>query len=367
MAIKVKHDVNAAPMAVASAESGRAKRQVETARMLQNQRTQATQGAHASPISPGQSHAPALQAHAPNPVNWRLQRRENEAQEAARAALADQNNLAAMDRAQMGIDADAARLRAQQEFNARQSELARRQQADLAAQGQDFQLMRDEQNFEQGQREWERRNNIMRTQRDEDLVAAGTHEWGYTDEQNRAMDEMWSDFDRQVAENRLSPEQRAQAEREIQAKIDAMPKRAVRRSDPEAQFGQNVYKDEQGRVFSLDGRLQFDPNEAAMKQRLAEDQLAARREESQRRSEDLQTQRYINAYLALMKQGKGADELGKVIPYEPEEAKTMLEKMGITLPNAQGAQPVNPNPNPNPQSGAQGGANVPDWKKKLGW
>lgn len=357
MAIKVKHDVNAAPMAVASAESGRAKRQVETARMLQNQRTQAMQGAHASPISPGQSHAPTLQAHAPNPVNWRLQRRENEAQEAARAALADQNNLAAMDRAQMGIDADAARLRAQQEFNAQQSELARRQQADLAAQGQDFQLMRDQQNFEQGQREWERRNNIMRTQRDEDLVAAGTHEWGYTDEQNRAIDEMWSDFDRQVAEGRLSPEQRAQAEREIQAKIDAMPKRAVRRTDPEALFNQNTYTDAGGRIFTTDGRLVYNPADAQTRE---QDRLM--------RMMDAEDKRYIDAVLKLQQGRRRSEPIYETdplsdkpvlkgykdvyTPYTPEEEAAVLQRL---FPN-RFADVGAPNPNPAPQPGAQGGS-----------
>ena len=97
-----------------------------------------------------------------------------------------------------------------------------------------------------------------------------------------------------------------------------------------------------------------------MKQKLAEDQLAARREDSQRRSEDLQTQRYINAYLALVKQGKGADEVtGKVIPYEPEEARIMLEKMGITLPSAQPAQE-------GAQEGAPVARTVEDAKKKWG-
>ena len=372
MAIKVKHDVNAAPMAVASAESGRAKRQVETARMLQNQRTQATQGAHASPISPGQSHAPALQAHAPNPVNWRLQRRENEAQEAARAALADQNNLAARDRAQMGIDADAARLRAQQEFNARQSELARRQQADLAAQGQDFQLMRDQQNFEQGQREWERRNNIMRTQRDEDLVAAGTHEWGYTDEQNRAIDEMWSDFDRQVAENRLSPDQRAQAEREIQAKIDAMPKRAVRRTDPEALFNQNTYTDAGGRIFTTDGRLVYNPADAETRQR-----------EYQMKMRDMEDKRYMDALLKLEQgyrqtqesEGMAGDKTYKdvIVPYTEEQKQAILQRLfpnrfAQVQPGSAGVQPAPANPAPAAQPTATPtGADVPDWKKKLGW
>ena len=263
MAIKVKHDVNAAPMAVASAAGGKARRAMETARLIQNQRTQTLQGAHASPISPGQSHAPTLQAHAPTPVNWELQRRENAAQEAARAALADQNNAAAKERAQMGIDADADKLKAQQAFTKTQTEAERAWREKQTQQQQDFATKQEAARRDAAQKEWDRQHGILRQERDADLIAAGTHEYGYSPEAQREYDRIVKEYNdgRGTRFKVGSPEdEQFMAERDRQ--IAALPKTLVQRKDPEGLFRNNTFTDEQGRIFTTDGKLMYNPADA---------------------------------------------------------------------------------------------------------
>ena len=103
MAIKVKHEMNAAPAAAATLAAGRARRSMETARMFaagsgSGGRGGGTTGAHASAISPGGIQAHVAAAHAPGVTDWEGTRKENAAQEAARALLSRQNNDAAMAR-----------------------------------------------------------------------------------------------------------------------------------------------------------------------------------------------------------------------------------------------------------------------------
>lgn len=121
MAIKVKHDMNAAPAAAAGVASGRARRSMETARLFASGGggggRGGTQGATAHPVAPMGAHAqlthasaPAVSAHAPayrDTIDDRLK-------------LQEEQNRAAMDRQQMGIDADVAKLESQQDFSDQQ-------------------------------------------------------------------------------------------------------------------------------------------------------------------------------------------------------------------------------------------------------
>lgn len=125
MAIKVKHEMNAAPAAASTLAAGRARRSMETARMFASGsgsggRGGGTTGAHASAISPGGAQAHVVGAHAPGVTDWEGTRSENAAQEAARLKqaldVAEANNAAAKERAQMGIDADAEKLKNTQAF-----------------------------------------------------------------------------------------------------------------------------------------------------------------------------------------------------------------------------------------------------------
>ena len=142
MAIKVKHEMNAAPAAAATLAAGRARRSMETARMFASGsgsggRGGGTTGAHASAISPGGAQAHVVGAHAPGVTDWEGTRRENAAQEAARLKqaidVANANNAAAMERAnvadtgatervKLGISADAEKLKKTQEFTKSQTE-----------------------------------------------------------------------------------------------------------------------------------------------------------------------------------------------------------------------------------------------------
>ena len=134
MAIKVKHEMNAAPAAAATLAAGRARRSMETARMFASGsgsggRGGGTTGSHASAISPGGAQAHVVGAHAPGVTDWEGTRRENAAQEAARLKqaidVANANNAAAKERAQMGIDADAEKLKNTQAFTMGQTEAER--------------------------------------------------------------------------------------------------------------------------------------------------------------------------------------------------------------------------------------------------
>ncbi|MBQ4199848.1 MAG: hypothetical protein II649_08190 [Kiritimatiellae bacterium] len=120
MAIKVKHEMNAAPAAAAGLASGRAKRSMDTARMFASgggsRGGGGAQGATAHVISPGGASAHVVGAHAPGVTDWTGMRKENEAQARERKILAQMNNDAVMDRQVAADDAAMERDAAQHDF-----------------------------------------------------------------------------------------------------------------------------------------------------------------------------------------------------------------------------------------------------------
>lgn len=101
---------------------------------------------------------------------------------------------------------------------------------------------------------------------DEKLVNAGTHEWGYTPEQQQTIDDLWHTYDEAIENGEADEDDLRELEAQIQSKIDAMPKRAIRRTDSKSVFEDNTYKDDAGRIFTKDGsRLLFDPEANAQK------------------------------------------------------------------------------------------------------
>ena len=326
MAIKVKHDMNAAPAAAAGVASGRAKRSVETAKLFaggtgSGSRGGGTTGATAHPVSPmgasaqlTHASAPAVSAHAPayhDTIDDRMR-------------LQDEQNRAALERQQLGIDAAQKRLDQTQEFTAGQNkeerdwraqqeeEKRKAQQLGIDAsmerliQQQTFtgvqndlernwRAQQEEAKRKAAQEEWDRQHNILRTEHDADLVAAGTHEWGYSPQAEQQINEMQDAYQKAVAEGLLSEEDAVKAKAELEAKIAAIPKTAVRRKDPKALLDQNTYVDENGVRFSPDGKVVYNPAEMEIKRQEYEaKRLEALRMQAQRYEESLRKPRKIS-------------------------------------------------------------------------
>ena len=369
MAIKVKHDVNAAPVAVASTAAGRARRQMETARLMAGSgRTTGgggTGGGGAHPIAPPTAHAQLLSAHAPTPVNWELQRRENAAQEAARLDQAlrvaganndaakerlKTQNDAAKERAQMGIDADAAKLKSQQDFSKAQREAEqawREQQTENARQ---FSITQDEAKRKAAQEEWDRQHGILRQESEQDLLDKRAAANGYSPNAQREVDRLNKEYEDAVIGGKFSQEQLDDLRQQRDVAIAAIPK--SRQKSPEEQFRESMVfgnRDNglpEGAVFDPQTRrLVVDPN--------AQMELQARREERVQDRQDRlaaqEEQRYVNAYLALQKQGKMVDEMRK--EFEPGEIEELLKplfpnRFANVQPGSAGAQPVTAQPAP---------------------
>ena len=377
MAIKVKHDVNAAPVAVASTAAGRARRQMETARLMAGSgRTTGgggTGGGGAHPIAPPTAHAQLLSAHAPTPVNWELQRWENAAQEAARATLADRNNAAAKERAQMGIDADAAKLKSQQDFSKAQREAEKTWREQQAENAQQFSITQDEAKRKAAQEVWDRQHGILRQERDADLIAAGTHEYGFSPEVQRQADKLQKEYDEGLASGNWTEDEQAQFKAQLDQQLAALPKTLVQRKDPEGLFRNNTFTDEQGRIFSTDGKLLYNPAEAETRQR-----------EYQMKMQDMEDKRYMDALMKLEQGYRTSEpiykvnELGEAVkdangnpvidkynssikPYTDEQKQAILQKLfpnrfANIQPGSAGAQPVPAQPAPasaNPAPAAQ--------------
>lgn len=284
MAIKVKHDMNAAPAAAAGVASGRARRSMETARLFSSGGggRGGTQGATAHPVAPMGAHAqlthasaPAVPAHAPayrDTIDDRL--RLMEEQNLAAERRQESGEEAARKRAQMGIDADAAKLKSQQDFST-----AERIAKEKAA-----------------QKEWDRQHGVLRQERDADLIAAGTHEYGYSPEVQQQVDKLQKEYDEGVASGRWTPEEQEQFKTQLEQKIAALPKTLVQRRDPAGLFRNNTFTDAQGRIFTTDGRLVYNPADAE-----------TRRQEFDFRKQDAEEKRYMDAVMRLQ-QGYRATE-----------------------------------------------------------
>lgn len=312
MAIKVKHDMNAAPAAAAGVASGRARRSMETARLFASGGGSGgrggTQGATAHPVAPMGAHAqlthasaPAVSAHAPayrDTIDDRMRLLDEQNWAAARRQEAGED--AAQKRAQMGIDADAAKLKSQQDFST----------AERIAKA------------EAAQKEWDRQRGILRQERDADLIAAGTHEYGYSPEVQREYDRLQREYDEGLQSGRFlagSDDERAFMD-EMERQIAALPKTVVPRTDPEGMFNRNTFTDAQGRIFTTDGKLVYNPADAE-----------TRRMEFQQRQMDAEEKRYIDAVMKLQQGYRASepvykmDELGEK-PLTDENGNPIVEK-----------------------------------------
>lgn len=310
MAIKVRHDGNNAAVIAAGAGSGRAKRRIETAKLAQNtpQHIQTLTPAHASAPGAGGGSAPLTHApsgasgasapltHAPtptpmgggagsrassvrgggagvdlgevkvtgnsfftrpdkesqwNPATRRWERPWLPGEKEAEAAQRMNPVLAEREQFRQGLRNDAAEAAGARELD------MLRAKAGFAQEAADAEAARR-------QREWDRQHGILRQERDADLIAAGTHEYGYSPEVQREYDRLQREYDEGLQKGRYiagSDDERRFME-DMERKIAALPKTLVQRKDPEGLFRNNTFTDEQGRIFTTDGKLMYNPADA---------------------------------------------------------------------------------------------------------
>lgn len=256
-----------------------------------------TQGATAHPVAPMGAHAqlthasaPAVSAHAPayhDTIDDRLR-------------LQEEQNHAALERQELAEDAARKRLGLSQDFSTSER------------------IAKDE----AARKEWDRRHGILRQERDADLIAAGTHEYGYSPEVQREYDRLQREYDEGLQSGRYlagSDDERRFMD-EMERQIAALPKTVVPRNDPEGMFKRNTFTDEQGRIFTTDGKLMYNPADAE-----------TRRMGFQQKQMDAEEKRYIDAVMKLQQGYRTSepvykmDELGEK-PIIDENGNPIVEK-----------------------------------------
>ena len=364
MAIKVKHDVNAAPMAVASAAAGKARRQMETAKLMAGSGrttggggTGGGGGAH--PIAPPQAHAQLLSAHAPTPVNWELQRRENAAQEAARLdqalKVAGANNDAAMER--LKTQNDAAKEREQMGIDSRQK---------IAQSGEQAAMERVKATSDAAMERLKQEQDWRKAQEEQKLFDARAASNGYSPTAQKEVDRINAEYEKAVMDKRFTKEQLAELKKQRDADIAAIP--TTRRKTPEELFNERMVFGggdsglPEGAVFDPQtGRLVVDPfaqqktqSDAEYRRQQAEEQRAYRKEEQQMRRDAEVARRKDAAYLQILKQGKS--EGGMNVPYDlskPEDIAMIERQMNMMFPPAASVQPGSAGAQPVPAATTQ--------------
>lgn len=166
----------------------------------------------------------------------------------------------------------------------------------------------------------------MRGWRDEERINAGTHEYGYSPDAQRQIDAINKEYNDAAASGRFTPEQLAELKKAQENEIANIPKSVVKRKDPEGQFKNNTFTDENGRVWSTDGKLMYNPADAETRQR-----------EYQLKRQDMEDKRYMDAMMKL-EQGyrqtqESEDMSGQktykdvIVPYTDEQKKAILQRL----------------------------------------
>jgi hypothetical protein len=387
MAIKVKHDMNAAPAAAAGVASGRARRSMETARLFASGsgggRGGGTQGATAHPVAPMGAHAqlthasaPAVSAHAPayrDTIDDRLR-------------LQEEQNHAALERQGLGEDAALKRLGLSQDFTDQQN---RRREEFLTSE----RIAKEE----AARKEWDRQHRIQRQDRDADLIAAGTHEYGYSPEVQREYDRLQREYDEGLQSGRFAAGSQDEKDfmAEMERQIAALPKTLVPRTDPEGMFNRNTFTDAQGRIFTTDGKMVYNPADAETRRmEFQQRQMDAMRSAADRLYTELKKPRKITHMVdddgetkpETMFEERSDDEVMRIIqerypqlfPSQPPEPQSPFQQalqnwwqgMGGGGAGAQPAAPTAPAQTAQTagaETGAQQTQGASNWRKVLRW
>lgn len=342
MAIKIKRETDAAATAGAGAAGGRARRQMELARLAQGAgaRTQMTSGARSSAISPGMVSAPTIHAQATTHVAPQSRIEDIKSREEMQAREQDfRAGESEKEREFRSGEAEADRAwrtgerEAGQEFRSGEAEKEREwrtgEREGAQAHAIDLEELREDHRIDKDARdraEWEYRNERTRGWRDEDRIDAGTHEYGYSPDAQRQIDAINKEYNDAAASGRFTPEQLAELKKAQENEIANIPKSVVRRKDPEGQFKNNTFTDENGRVWSTDGKLMYNPADAETRQR-----------EYQLKRQDMEDKRYMDAMMKL-EQGyrqtqESEDMSGQkiykdvIVPYTDEQKKAILQRL----------------------------------------
>ena len=432
MAIKVRHDGNNAAVITAGVGSGRAKRRVETAKFAQNQpqHIQTLQPAHASAPGVGGGSAPLTHAptgasvasapltHAPTPTGtggvgsrssmsrgssaggdlgevkvtgtsiftrpdnesqwnpstlrwerpWLPGEKEAEAAQRMNPVLAEraETQQALADKSMEG------RLRLQGEI----ADQKMREEYALRAQQGDVEAQRKMQ-------EWDRQHGILRQERDADLIAAGTHEYGYSPDVQREYDALMKEYNEGKMSGDWDGEAEALFTEELQRKIGALPKTLVPRNDPEGRFRRDFFTDEKGRLIHVPSGKMVDSPEQMEQRRLEfqQKQMDAIRQAADRLYSELKKPRLVSHKVIDPYSGDERYEKAYEERSDDEVMRIMQQRYPQLYPTTQNGGSPTPSTTPNPgevvdeidlteqgQREAQAQRqDVSDWKKKLGW
>ena len=377
MAIKVKHEGNVTSRITAATAGGRGKRASDDGKAWMQIAAQEAmagnrqlQGAHASPVAPG--HASAQLTHAPTGAAPGIMHAPSGgvhgrggggggrsgagagtgAGDSTRRLKVTGNKFFERPDKESVWDQDSRQwvreylpgeweAEAQQRIgdvkNAQQKEMLDYQAGIRATETEEAQR-RKEADRKAAQEEWDRQHGIMRRDKEEDLVRAGTHEWGYSPETQKQIAQLREDYNKAVADGTMSEDDKIWAKRQMEKQIAALPMQAVPRSDAEGVFRQNTYTDDGGRIFSRDGKLLYDPGTAEQ-----------RKMEYQMKMHDAEEKRYQDALLKLEQGHKTTQESEDmagvktykdiIVPYTDEQKQAILQRI---FPNrfANVAQPT---------------------------
>lgn len=329
MAIKVRHDGNSAAVIAAGAGSGRAKRRIETAKLAQNtpQHIQTLTPAHASAPGAGGGSAPLTHAptgasvasapltHAPTPTPM--------GGGAGSRASSVRGGGAGVDLGEVKVTGDSIFTRPDKESQwnpatrrwerpwlpgEKEAEAAQRMNPVLAERAETQQALKDQSAEEEARRrreEWDRQHGILRQERDADLIAAGTHEYGYSPEVQREYDRIVKEYNDGLGKRyKAGSDDDLKFRAQRDEKIAALPKTLVPRNDPEGMFKRNTFTDAQGRIFTTDGKLIYNPADAE-----------TRRMEFQQRQMDAEEKRYIDAVMKLQQGYRASEPVYKMDEY----------------------------------------------------
>ena len=404
MAIKVKHEGNVTSRLVASRAGGRGKRASEDGKAWMqiaassaNAGNQQLRGASASPVSPGQAHVQLTHAQtgaAPGIIGNHVSSVPNGGMGGGRTTTAQGRTTAAgvsggVDGGDMKITGYSAFTRpdkesqwdgtkwkrawlpGEKEAEAQQriGDVKNRQQMEINSFNQGLRDNGKAAERQAANDEWNRRRQVLRSEQDEELVRKGTHEWGYTADAQRQVNDIRKAYNDAVGSGRFSQDELDALKTQTESKIANIPMQAVARKDAQALFNQNTFRDDAGRIFTTDGKLVFDPAEAE-----------AKRSEYAARRQDMEDKRFQDAVLKLNQGRKvtmqsGVDDEDKPVykdqfqPYSQDEQNAILRQLfparyanvqPSPQPTAQPV-PVQPTAQPQPQN------EKPGWMSQLGW
>jgi outer membrane lipopolysaccharide assembly protein LptE/RlpB len=159
-------------------------------------------------------------------------------------------------------------------------------------------------------------------------IINGTHTFDYSPKAQQEIKELEDEIVELELDETYSDEEKNELYAQIRERIAKIPKTAiVERNDSSTVFNRNTFKDDSGRIFTVDGKLIYNPADAEQK-----------KAEQDVRRNDLRAKQYQDVILKL-EQGKKVTQMVKVPgelnpkavtvmqPYTAEEKQAILQQL----------------------------------------